>query len=244
MTIDSRTVEIQADSTILKSFIAYPSDTTTKRPLVLVVPEWWGLDDYPKMRAKQLAELGYIAMAVDMYGDGLVVNTPEEAGKQAGALYGNLQKAYDRLIAALQYGKGLTEVDSSKTAAIGYCFGGGILLQAAKMSLPVRAVVSFHGSLKGVPPQKEMVKAEILVLHGAADPLVPESDVNQFKSDMNQAGVPYSFVAYEGAMHAFTNPAATERGKKFGLPIAYNGAADTASWAAMQSFVAKAMKQQ
>lgn len=241
-TTETQTIVIDQGGTKMNCYAAYGSDSARLKPVVLVVPEWWGLNDYAKSRVRQLADSGYVALAVDMYGGGRIAENPRDAGKEAGAFYSNPQLALGRIQAALQQALILPGADSARTAAIGYCFGGAMVLNAAKLGLRVKAVISFHGNLKGVPPSKEKTQAAILVLHGAADSFVPEGEVNSFKSEMNRADIPYTFITYPGATHAFTNPDATETGRKFSLPIAYSPSADTASWRDMQSFLVNIFK--
>ena len=217
------------------AYVTYDENIKGKRPGILVVPEWWGLNDYTRSRAKQLAELGYAAMALDVYGNGKQGNTPEEAGKLASTYYNDLSLTRVILDAALVKFKTYPEVDSTKMGAIGYCFGGAVVLNAAKLGIDLKGVVTFHGGLEGVKPDKEKIKAKILVLHGAADQF-ENPHVAQFKKEMDSAGVDYTFKEYAGATHAFSNPNATEVGKKFNMPIAYNEAADKASWEDMKKF--------
>lgn len=241
-TIIEDTVSIQADSVVLKSLVAYSSDTSVKKPIVLIVPEWWGLEGYVKGRAKQLAEMGYLAIGIDMYGNGKLGETPQAAGALATPFYKNPQLWLTRVQAALAKAKTYPQADTTKTAAIGYCFGGAAVLNCAKLGLPVNGVVSFHGNLAGVTPVKGQTKAQILVCHGAADSFVPAAEVATFKKQMDSTGTAYTFKEYADATHAFTNPNATEKGKKFNLPITYNGAADTASWNDMKVFFDKLFK--
>ncbi len=229
-------VAYNADSVNMNGFVAYDSTLKGPLPVVLVVHEWWGLNDYAKMRAKELAKLGYLAMAVDMYGDRKIADNPDAAGKLATPFYANPQMAKARFDAALAKIKTYPQADGSKVAAIGYCFGGAQVINMAKLGDDLKGVVSFHGNLNVVPANKDLLKAEILVCHGAADPFVPQAEVDQFKKQMDSIGARYIFKAYDSATHAFTNPAATEMGKKFNIPIAYNAKADTASWNDMKSF--------
>lgn len=224
------------DSVTSLSYAVYNENDTSKKPLVLVVHEWWGLTDYPKSRARQLAEQGYLAMAVDMFGNGRIAENPKDAGALAGHFYQNPQMTLNRLNAALVKLKSLPHADTSQVAAIGYCFGGGILLNSARLGLDVDGIVSFHGSLTGTPTKKELLKAKILVCHGAADQFVPDQQVTAFRKSMDSIKADYTFKAYPGATHAFTNPDATETGKKFNIPIAYNAAADSTSWQDMKAF--------
>lgn len=218
------------------AYVTYDENIKEKRPGILVVPEWWGLNDYSRSRAKQLAELGYVAMAVDVYGEGKQGTTPDEAQKLASTYYNDLSLSKVILDAALNKFKTYPQVDSTKMAAIGYCFGGALVLNAAKLGIDLKGVVSFHGGLQGVTPDKSKIKAKILVLHGAADEF-ENPHVAQFKKEMDSAGVDYSFVEYPNATHAFSNPNATEVGKKFNMPISYNEAADKASWEEMKKFL-------
>jgi len=241
-TITEESVTIQADSVTLNSIVAFSDDTTAKKPIVLIVPEWWGLDDYVKGRAKQLAELGYLALGIDFYGNGKTGETPDQALALATPFYANPQLGYARLQAALAKAKSYPQADTTRIAAIGYCFGGSMVLNAAKLGLPVNGVVSFHGGLQGVTPQKGLTKANILVCHGGADSFVPAKDVAVFRKQLDSLGIPYTFKEYAGATHAFTNPGATAKGKKFNMPIEYNAAADTASWNDMRTFFGEIFK--
>lgn len=240
--LKEETVSYKVDSLNMSSYVVYDENKTGKRPAVLVVHEWWGLNDYAKKRARMLAELGYIAMAVDMYGNGQMGNDPEAAGKLAMPFYQNPQMAKTHFDAALIKLKEFPDTDVTKIAAIGYCFGGGVLLNLARLGEELNGVVSFHGSLVGTPADKELLKAKILVCHGNIDPFVPPSEVERFKSQMDSIGADYTFKGYDSSLHAFTNPAATEMGKKFNLPIAYNAAADTASWNEMKLFFNRIFK--
>lgn len=240
--INESAVTYSADTVTMNGFVAYDSANTAKKPVVLIVHEWWGLNEYIKTRARQLAELGYLAMAVDMYGNGKQADNPELAGKMATPFYSNPAMAKSRFDAALAYVKTLPSADTSQVAAIGYCFGGAQVLNMAKLGSPLRGVVSFHGGLAGVPADKNLLKAAILVCHGEADSFVPAAEIAQFKKQMDSIGADYSFKSYANATHAFTNPEATEKGKKFKMPIEYNAAADSASWNDMKAFFGKIFK--
>lgn len=235
-------VTYTGDSTTMNGFVVYNENDAAKRPAVLVVPEWWGLVEYAKFRARELAKLGYIAMAVDVYGNGKTADNPDSANKFAMPFYQNPMKAKARIDAAIDKIKTYSQTDPSNIAAVGYCFGGGILLNTVRLGDELKGVVSFHGSLIGTPAKKDLLKSKILVCHGAADPFVPKKDVDLFKKQMDSIGAVYTFKEYAGAVHAFTNPNATEMGKKFKIPIAYNGAADTASWADMKTFFGELFK--
>jgi len=233
--IKEDSVSYSLDGKTFKGYIVYDSGKQYKRPGVLVVHEWWGLNDYSRSRARQLAELGYIAMAVDMYGDGKTGEDPKSALALAMPFYQDPTLAKTRLDAAINKLKTYAQADTANMAAIGYCYGGFIVLNAAKLGADLKGVVSFHGALSGVPVKKELLKAKILVCHGEADSSA-NKEVAPFKKEMDSAGIDYTFKSYPNATHAFTNPAATEKGKKFHLPIQYNAAADTASWNDMRAF--------
>ena len=236
--IKEEPVSYTLDGTNYKGYVSFDSNLQGKRPAVLVVHEWWGLNDYSRMRARKLAELGYIAMAVDMYGDGKTAEDPKAATALATPYYKDPGLAKTRLDAAINKLKSFPQTDSSKMAAIGYCYGGFIVLNAAKLGADLKGVVSFHGDLTGVPVNRHLLKASILVCHGDSDQFV-NSEVVAFKKSMDSAKIDYTFKHYPDATHAFTNPEATEKGKKFNMPIKYNAAADSASWNDMKAFFAK-----
>jgi dienelactone hydrolase len=222
-----------------KSFIAYDGNQKGKRPAIVVIPEWWGNNDYSKWRARQLAELGYIAIAVDMYGDDKIAADPKQAQEYATPFYKDPALGESRIESAVNKLKEYPQTDATKMAAIGYCFGGSMVLNAAKLGMDFKGVVSFHGGLATVPATAGSTKANILVCHGAADKFVSEADIKNFKSNLDSLKVPYTFNVYPDATHAFSNPDATANGKKFNMPIAYNEAADKKSWSDMKEFLKK-----
>ena len=231
--IKTQTVEYKDGDTTLKGFLAYDDAAQGKRPGVLVVPEWWGLTDYPKSRAQQLAKLGYVAFVADIYGEGLTTDDPKVAGQKAGeAKEKGWLRSRGKL--ALDQLRSNEHVDAQNIAAIGYCFGGGTVLELARAGEDLKGVVSFHGALDTKQPAREgHIKSKILVLHGAADPLVPPEQVQAFEREMEKSKADYKIVKYEGAKHAFTNPDADKHNMP---PIAYNKAADEKSWQDMQAF--------
>jgi dienelactone hydrolase len=240
--VKEMSISYGGDNITMNGFVAYDTSIDTKRPAILIIPEWWGLNEYPKMRAHELAKLGYIAMAIDMYGNGLTTDSPSTAGKLAMPFYTDPKKAKARIDAALVALKSYMQTDTSKIAAIGYCFGGGMVLNAARLGEPFKGVVSFHGTLVGTPANKDLLTAKVLVCHGADDPFVKKEEVDKFKKQMDSIKADYTFKTYPGAVHAFTNPKATEVGKKWNMPIAYNAAADSASWSDMKEFFDKIFK--
>ena len=233
--IKEEALSYPADAKTMNGHVAY-KDTAGKHPAVLVVHEWWGLNDYAKSRARQLAELGYVALAVDMFGGKTAAN-PQQAQSLAEPFYKDPSLTKTYLEAAMARLKTLPQVDTNRIAAIGYCYGGYTVLNAAKLGADLDGVVVFHGNLSGATPQKGQMKGEVLVLHGGADPFVPEKEVTTFRKQMDSVGAKYDFRVMPGATHAFTNPGATEMGKKFNLPIAYNEQADKQSWEAMKEFL-------
>ena len=241
--IKEETVVYTDGKDTLKGFIAYNESITTKRPAVLIVPEWWGLTEYPRMRARELAKLGYIAMALDMYGNGKIAEDPKTALEYAMPWYKDPKAAQRRIEAAAAVVKDNAVTDTAQLAAIGYCFGGSMVLNAAKLGSDFKGVMSFHGGLEGgVVPQKGLTKAKIFAANGEADTFVSAEQIATFKKQLDSVGAAYTFKQYPGALHAFTNPDATENGKKFNMPIAYNAAADTASWKDMQDFFKSVLK--
>jgi len=231
------------DSTTMNGFVVYDKNDSAKKPAILVVPEWWGLNDYAKMRAKELAKLGYVAMAIDMYGNGKTADNPDSAGAFAMPFYKNPDKAKARIDAAIARLKQLPQVDANRIGGIGYCFGGGMLLNTVRLGDELKGIVSFHGSLVGTPARKDLLTARILVCHGGIDPFVPKKEVDLFKKQMDSIGAKYTFKEYDSATHAFTNPNATAMGEKFKLPIRYNAKADSASWSDMKVFLGDLFKQ-
>jgi dienelactone hydrolase len=224
------------------SYVAYNDNSAKKRPVVLVVHEWWGMNDYVKRRTRQLAELGYLAIAVDLYGEGKVANNVEEAVGFSTPFYKDPTLAKSHFDAAIDKIKLNKLADTNKIAAIGYCFGGSMVLNFAKMGENIKGVVSFHGGLAGVPPTKDLLKSEILVCHGADDKFVSADEVVNFKKELDGVNAVYLFKEYPNATHAFSNPDATEMGKKFKMPIAYNESADMASWNEMKTFLKRIFK--
>lgn len=237
--VKTQNVEYEVDGRKHIGYLAYDDATTApaRRPGVLVVPEWWGMNEYVQSRARQLAELGYVAFVADMYGGGKVTTDAKEAGSLAGALKGNRPELRKRALAALEELRRRPQVDRERVGAIGYCFGGTTVLELARSGADVKGVVSFHGGLDfPEAPTTGSVTARSLVLHGADDPMVPEEQVAKFMNEMLAAGASVQLVAYPGAVHSFTNPAA---GSDKSKGVAYNKDADEKSWAAMKEFLSE-----
>ncbi len=238
--IRTKTVEYRAGSVVLKGYLAYDRNIKGRRPGVLVVHEWWGHNEYARKRARMLAEMGYTALAVDMYGDGRQAEHPEDAGRFSSELMKNFELAEKRFIAAGDFLKKQPQVDPAKIAAIGYCFGGGVVLNMARQGADLRGVASFHGGFAAVKPALPGgIRAKILVLHGADDKFVTAEQITAFKNEMKDAGADLKFISYPGAVHSFTNPDADMYAKKFKLPLGYDAAADKKSWDELKLFLEK-----
>jgi len=237
----TQTVEYKQGDTVLEGYLAYDDSYSGKRPGVLVVHEWYGLGKHAKTKAEELAKLGYVAFAADIYGKGVRPQTNEEAAKIAGQYRGD-----DRLLLRARAKAGLDElkrqalVDPTKTAAIGFCFGGSTVLELARSGAEVLGVVSFHGGLSTPRPEDaKNIKAKVLVLHGADDPFESKEEVQTFQEEMRQAKLDWQFISYGGAVHSFTNP---EAGNDNSKGAAYNQSADQRSWEAMQQFFKEIFK--
>jgi len=229
--VQGKEVSYQANGTTLKGYIAYDDSIKGKRPAVLVVHEWWGHNAYARKRADMLATLGYTALAVDMYGDGKQANHPDDAGKFATEVSKNMPMAKARFEAGMKLLRKQKTVDAREMAAIGYCFGGGVVLNMARMGEDLKGVASFHGSLStDIPVHPGSIKARIVSFTGEDDPMIGADKVAAFKQEMGDAKANFRVVTYPGVKHSFTNPDADELGKKFNLPLAYNAEADKDSW--------------
>ena len=227
-------IEYRDGEVTLRGFVAFDDRKSDKRPGVLLMPEAFGLGAQVKRRAERLAELGYVALAGDPYGDGLQLSDLQEAIKRAGALFADPLKARTRARVALDKLASLPQVDPSRLAAIGYCMGGTLSLELARDGAPLKGIVSFHGGLQTQRPAAAgQIKAKILVCTGADDPFVPVAQVNALADEMTKAGADWQIIIYGGTVHSFTNPEAD----KIGAPgIAYNKLSDERSWKAMTSF--------
>lgn len=235
--VHTEPVPYQHGDALLEGYLAYDDSLTGKRPGVLVVHEWKGLNDYAKRRVEMLAGLGYIAFAADMYGKGVRAETHDQAAELSGVYRKDRALMRTRADAALQFLKSHTLTDPSKAVAIGYCFGGTTVLELARGGYDIKGVVSFHGGLDTpAPASLGDIKAKILVLHGAHDSFVPPDQVEAFKEEMKRAGADMRFVSLEGAVHSFTVPEAGDDPSK---GMAYSEAADKHSWELMTNFLAE-----
>lgn len=243
VSVVTKEVTYTSEGVTLKGFLAYDENMEGARPGVIVVHEWWGHNQYARKRAMMLAELGYNALAIDMYGDGKQANHPEDAGKFAMEVMQNMPAAKARFEAGVKFLKDQPQTDGKKIAAIGYCFGGGVVLRMAVAGEDLAGVVSFHGSLPTDSVENpKQVKAKLLVCNGADDGFVSAEQIDAFKKTMIDAGINFKFVNYPGAIHAFSNPDADSLGKKFNLPLAYNKQADEGSWDDMKLFLKEIFK--
>jgi dienelactone hydrolase len=226
-------VPYKAGQAEMMGYLAYDDSMTDKRPGIVVVHEWWGNNDYAKFRAQELAKLGYVAFAADMFGKGKTTDDPKQAGEWAAAVKKDPQLAKQRFDAALDLLKQQPNVDPNKLGAIGYCFGGTVALYMARANEPLKGVVSFHGDLTTPAPAKQKLDPKILVCTGTADSFVPPEQVEQFRKEMAGANADAQVISYPDAHHSFTNPHADDHHID---NIKYNEAADKKSWEDMKAF--------
>lgn len=235
--LHTEVVEYNHGDNVLEGYLAYDDATKDKRPGVLIVHEWMGHNPYVRQRADQLAKLGYVAFALDMYGKGVQAKDAQEAGKMAGEFKNDRKLMRDRAGAGLDVLRKQSLVDPKRVAAIGYCFGGTTVLELARGGADIAGVVSFHGDLATPHPEDaKNIKCKVLALHGADDPFVKPEVVAAFEEEMRKAGVDWELVAYGNAVHSFTNPGA---GKDASKGAAYNEKADHRSFQAMKAFFAE-----
>lgn len=226
----------------LVSYFAVPKDET---PLaaVLVFPEWWGRNDYIEKRARELAELGYAAFAVDMYGDKKLAADVPTASQYMMATFDQPNTIVDRAKAAFNTIASQPEVDAARIAAIGFCYGGKVALDLARSGANLKAVNTFHANLSAQnPAQANTFKAEVIVAHGADDTMVSLDDVEQFKQEMAAANVTYQVDIYPNTKHGFTNPAADEKARQYGVDLGYNAESEVTSITKLHDFLARTLK--
>ncbi len=243
--IKSEEIKYEVNGQPFQGTLSYDDSIKGKRPGVLVVHEWWGHNAYANKRAALLAKLGYTAFALDMYGSGKVADHPDDAKKFMEATLADMKVAEARFNAALKLLQQQPTVETGKIAAIGYCFGGGLVLLMAKVNPDLAGVVSYHGALgisANTKPVSTPVKTKILVFNGADDPFITREQIAAFKQDMIAIGADYEFIDYPGVIHGFTNPEADDFAKRFNMPLAYNEKADKDSWEKTQAFFKKIFK--
>jgi dienelactone hydrolase len=231
--ITTKTIAYEDQGQSLQGYLAYDDAVKGRRPAILVVHEWWGLNDYVRKRVDQLASLGYVAFASDMYGKGRVTEHPNEAGEWATQVSKNSEFWRRRALAGLAVLKNQPQTDPSRIAAIGYCFGGSTVQQLAYSGADIRGVVSFHGALQMPPQSTAAIKSRILICQGGADPFIEPQQFQDYLAAMEKSGLDYQVIVYSGAKHSFTNPDADKKGM---APLGYSPSADRRSWADMKLF--------
>lgn len=235
MDIQSKLVTYSAGDTTLEGYLAYDADISGPRPGVIVFGEWWGRTEYLERRAREMAELGYVGLAADVYGNAKTAADPEEAGQLMGALMGNIDVATARVKAAVDILKNQPQTDGTRMGAMGYCLGGALSLHGARLGLDLRGVVSFHGSLGKTHAAKPGdIKAKVLVCHGEDDSFISADELAGFKQEMADLDVDITFISYPDARHGFSNPEADAKAEKYGLGLAYNADVDKQSFQAMR----------
>ena len=232
--LKKETIQYKDGDVELQGYLAWDDSISGKRPGILVVHEWWGLNDYARQRAEMLAGMGYVAFAVDMYGKGKIAQHAQEAGQWAGQIRANIKAWQERGLAGLKILQGHALVDAKRIAAIGYCFGGATAMQLAYTGADLAGAVSFHGSLPEPPKEAAgKIKAKILICHGAADSFIPAEQIQKCQRGLEEAKADWQMVFYSGARHSFTNPAADQAGIE---GLHYDKSADARSWQHMQDF--------
>ena len=240
MNILTNRIEYAVGDASHQGYLAYDDEITATRPGVVIVHEWWGLNDYIVRRAHMLAELGYVALAIDMYGGGQVAADPAQAGELMNGVLNDMEAGTAALNAGYDLLLDQAVVDRERSAAIGYCFGGAMVLHMARLGMPLSAVASFHGALGSFhTADPGSIRAKILVCHGAADSMVSMDELESFKQEMDAAQADYEVLLLDGAKHGFSNPQADVNAEKYGIDLGYQQQADEQSWAAMQALFNK-----
>lgn len=229
-----------ADGTELKSYVCLPKDASAENPVagILVAPEWWGVQAFPQQVAERLAEAGFAAVTMDLYGEGKITSDASQANEWMNQMLANQDDLMARCRLIMQDFTDLEAVDANRLGAIGFCFGGKVALDMAREGFALKAVATFHGNpTPKQPAQSDTFKAKVLVAHGEADSMVSMDAIEGLKQELDNANVDYTIDVYEGAKHGFTNPYADERAAKNGIDLGYDADAAQASWEEMISFM-------
>jgi len=234
--IQEEAVTYKDGDTVLKGFIVYDDARKAKRPGIVVVHEWWGITKHTRAEARRFAQEGYTAFVADMFGDAKTADNPTDAGALMKSVMADPALVQSRFAAARDLLARHSTVDEKRIGASGYCMGGAVVLSAARAGSDLAGVAAFHPSLGGYRSAAGPMKAKVLVLNGADDPFNKPEQIDGFKKDMAAAHADLKFIDYPGAVHAFTNPEATEKGKQYNIPLAYNAAADRQSKAEADGF--------
>ncbi len=243
MSILTNQIEYAVGDASHQGYLAYDDEITEAQPGILIVHEWWGLNEYIVRRAHMLAELGYVALAVDMYGGGQIAADPGQAGELMNGVLNDMETGTAVLRAGYDLLLDQPGLDRTRSAAIGYCFGGAMVLHMARIGLPLSAVASFHGALGSFhKADPGSIQASILACHGAADSMVSMDDLEAFRQEMDAAQADYEVLLLDGAKHGFSNPQADVNAEKYGIDLGYQQQADEQSWAAMQALFNKVFK--
>jgi dienelactone hydrolase len=240
--IQEEAVTYKDGDTVMKGFVVYDNAKKGKRPGIVVVHEWWGITKHTRAEAQRFARQGYTVFVADMYGDAKTADNPTDAGALMKSVMGDAALVQSRFAAAREQLARHATVDAKKIGASGYCMGGAVVLSAARAGVDLSAVAAFHPSLGGYRTGPGPVRAKVLVLNGADDPFNKPEQIDALKKDMAAAKVDLIFINYPGAVHAFTNPEATEKGKQYKIPLAYNAKVDKESKAEADKFFQAAFK--
>jgi len=241
--IKTKEFDYKQNGTTLKGFLAYDSSIKGKRPGILVVHEWWGHNKHARERAKMLAEIGYTALAVDMYGDGKLANHPRKAGEYMSKAFNNWNTSKARFVKAKEALQSHKTVDAEYIGAIGFCFGGEVSLRMARAGADLVGVVAFHSALPLQPKVKDM-KASVLVINGSKDGFLKPETVGTFSSQMMESNADFTYMSLAGVKHSYTNRQADKFRKKFDIPaLEYNKQADERAWTAMRKFFKRIFEQ-
>jgi dienelactone hydrolase len=240
--VKEQAVTYKDGDTTMKGFLVYDDAAKGKRPGIILVHEWWGITKHMHNEARRFAQKGYTVFIADMFGDGKTADNPKDAGMLAGSVMKNPPAMQSRFNAARAQLAKHASVDAKKIGAAGYCFGGTVAINMARAGADLAAIAAFHAGLSTNTPAPKSVKTKVLVLNGADDPLIKPEQIEAFKKDMDAAKADYRYINYPGALHAYTNPEATEVGKKFNMPVAYNAKVDKEAKAEADKFFAAALK--